>query len=513
MKAFLNLLDAASKPFTCQLCGIYPRFLGFDGVSLAMRKKNVDWANVDTIYPRTSQTQPLGPTVLKQQDRLMLSNYKVRQQLHLFCTEGVDETQFFDLVEDVATELPSLSVILQSLYADEQVRMQGYQVVFFCFPGIWKELLLALASSSSVVRILLPAVLPALEHLLQCNQYLEAHHEKVSSLCPPLAYLLLRVKDGRLPPALADLLRAMINKVKQVYPGLQVPVFEVSSTRHINISLVADQLTGKKKGLNDLVPGTEDWEAQMKTTMSQIQRKSAPFKIPFTHTDLTEYTIIPELESKKSGTVWPAWPKIRKLPRYEGLDNVKETTETQQWTNTLNTEEEDSIYCVKVEPKGYSHKDLTAGMFIGCCPHTIGYGFHSMVAPEGRKDLLKVLYERMPQEVLDQLLVMFDFNCQEAEYMLNREPEMFKHTQLYIDRFHARTHKCSSVFKLDAYPSLQELISTCNESLNFIMQRLHSQTPYMTQETYIEVSSGVMGVRNALLNKNLLKLQERFEKS
>ena len=59
--------------------------------------------------------------------------------------------------------------------------------------------------------------------------------------------------------------------------------------------------------------------------------------------------------------------------------------------------------------------------------------------------------------------------------------------------------------------ALQELISTASEALNSVMQRLHSQTPYMTQETYIDVVQGIMGVRNALLNRSLRKICKAFE--
>lgn len=204
------------------------------------------------------------------------------------------------------------------------------------------------------------------------------------------------------------------------------------------------------------------------------------------------------------------WPKIRNLQRFEGLDNLKQTAEVLQWADTVNEDEEENIFCLKEETKGYAGKKHTAGLFVGCCLHGVGYGFHSMVAPEGRKDLLKILYERMPKEVLDELHVVFDFNCQEGEYMLNRCPELFQHTRLFIDRWHSRTHKCPSVFKLDAYPMFQELISTGSEYLNSILQHQHSQTPFMTQEVYVEIVSGIMGIRNALVNTELQKIENMY---
>ena len=63
---------------------------------------------------------------------------------------------------------------------------------------------------------------------------------------------------------------------------------------------------------------------------------------------------------------------------------------------------------------------LRIGIFVSCCIHTICYGFHMMFGPEGRKDVMKVLYERYPQDALDNLLRIYDFSCQAAEYCANR---------------------------------------------------------------------------------------------
>ena len=45
-------------------------------------------------------------------------------------------------------------------------------------------------------------------------------------------------------------------------------------------------------------------------------------------------------------------------------------------------------------------------MFITCCEHGHIYGFHMMIDPEGRKDLYHMLYERFPQDALDQLTIV-----------------------------------------------------------------------------------------------------------
>ena len=169
------------------------------------------------------------------------------------------------------------------------------------------------------------------------------------------------------------------------------------------------------------------------------------------------------------------------------------------------------LQCTKAEMLQYKNCRLIAGTFVGCCPHTVSYGFHLMVDPEGRKDVMKVLYKRMPQEVLDKLCIVYDFGCQEAEYMLNREPNMFRKTRVFIDRFHAMSHKCSSVFKLQAYLTLKKLVSTSSESLNtFLQKTLHTQAAFMKQETYVEMLGGILGVCNWFLNNEAERVRNMF---
>jgi len=93
-----------------------------------------------------------------------------------------------------------------------------------------------------------------------------------------------------------------------------------------------------------------------------------------------------------------------------------------------------------------------------------------MFGPEGCKDVIKVLYERMPQTVLDNLIVIYDFACQAGKYCIKREPEMFCKIQFFIDCFHAANHKCAFFWKLMSYPGFAEITSTASESLHLFLQ-------------------------------------------
>ena len=157
-----------------------------------------------------------------------------------------------------------------------------------------------------------------------------------------------------------------------------------------------------------------------------------------------------------SGKWWGhVWPQLRTSRLYHNLDQVtknKENIYAEQWNNVVQDLDMSTLLpCRKTEVLDYKRKPFTAGIFVGCCVHNICYSFHNMYAPEGRKDLFKVLYERMPVEVLKDLNVIFDFACQAAEYATNREPELFATTRFLIDRFHSHGHKCCDSWKVHLY--------------------------------------------------------------
>jgi hypothetical protein len=110
----------------------------------------------------------------------------------------------------------------------------------------------------------------------------------------------------------------------------------------------------------------------------------------------TKYTIIPKIAPQLSDQKWN-WPKIHTLPRFANLDEVKPGV-IHEWSDTYNDKEEEFIFCSKEEVKGYANKKHTAGMFVGCCGHGFGYGFHPMVSLEGRKTCSKCLMRGCPKK-------------------------------------------------------------------------------------------------------------------
>ena len=64
--AFLEIFGTESTPMECALCGPYPKWLGFDGVSVALSKDKVLWDTIDTIHPRDHSTTPPAASAKKQ---------------------------------------------------------------------------------------------------------------------------------------------------------------------------------------------------------------------------------------------------------------------------------------------------------------------------------------------------------------------------------------------------------------------------------------------------------------
>lgn len=351
------------------------------------------------------------------------------------------------------------------------------QVYNYSFYGIWKKLLLVFAKGESVAFFINPSIVIVLYGIVHNAQ--QVTPEVLSILaqnCPVLCNLFCAFSQHQIPAYALSMFEQLLAICIKSYPWL----YKVDETAK-TIELLGNSIAPPKG------------------------------KIPlegFAETVCTA-TIIPEPSPVVSGCNW-LWPKIRQGKMYEPYMEPVETptprplqavnnSSTQQWSTVEDVDS--TAECKKVENTKYKEKDQIAGLFVGCCTHTFCYGWHCMFGPEGRKDVMKVLYERLPEKVLDNLVVIYDFGCQAAEYCIKREPVMFARTQFFIDRFHGSNHKCASFWKLMSYPGFSELISTASETLNAFLQRFHSQCAYMRQDTYMLFLEVVITVRNWLINE------------
>lgn len=82
-----------------------------------------------------------------------------------------------------------------------------------------------------------------------------------------------------------------------------------------------------------------------------------------------------------------------------------------------------------------SHR--TGGIFTFFCEHGICCAFFVIPKAEGRNEAFSYLtkYMKKAPEV-----IVYDFNCAEHDYILNREPAYYKNTLFVIDRLHIWNH-------------------------------------------------------------------------
>jgi hypothetical protein len=138
--------------------------------------------------------------------------------------------------------------------------------------------------------------------------------------------------------------------------------------------------------------------------------------------------------------------------------------------------------------------NITGGVFLWFCPHSICYGFHVMKGAESRDEVYSYLvrhFERAPR------VVVYDFACALEEYCLNRAPAFFKETLFVVDRFHWWNHTgCAPSFNIDLYPNLKALNTQAAEQANSALQRLKGMLFYMRQDTYMNTLRFVLTFRN-----------------
>ena len=119
-----------------------------------------------------------------------------------------------------------------------------------------------------------------------------------------------------------------------------------------------------------------------------------------------------------------------------------------------NTEEEP---CRKESQR---HKILLPGLFTAFCPNKICLGFSLMLDPESPKKAFVLLLQRFSKD-LDNITVVYDNACNLHQYVLNREPARFRHTQFRVDRLHSKKGhlRCSKGYDLNTYNANPDAIS------------------------------------------------------
>jgi hypothetical protein len=113
---------------------------------------------------------------------------------------------------------------------------------------------------------------------------------------------------------------------------------------------------------------------------------------------------------------------------------------------------------------------------------------------------------------LETATIIYDFACAADDYMLNRNPLLFKGTRPFIDKFHAKGHKCQKVFHLQEHPSLKQTNTSSSESFNRFVQQFRSQLAYMRQPIATKFLTVIIGVRNMIQDDRTRKKLDCLQK-
>ena len=317
MLSFFNLISPECKPFVCDVCGPYPKWLGFDGVSLAMSKDNVLWDTVETIHPRDGSTTTVGSTVLKQAERLLLPNYRTRKLLAQFCSgkPSLQKVEFKKLLKSLHKECKPLAALISNLQQEEERRNHPLPLFNFSFPGIWKEFLLLFSTNTSVAWIFKLAVIPTLLHLADTKFYTAESHLQLTTFCPPLATALVSIPNGSVPEELVELLHNTVRIVSKTFPSSTFAPAAPPTASNIPTSTIADKPSSQLKTNTS----QQAWVDHLKSTVLQLRKVSMPLSTGFSYYQLDEAKRVSEPHNRLTGMKW-SFPHIQVLPRFEKVD-------------------------------------------------------------------------------------------------------------------------------------------------------------------------------------------------
>ena len=221
--AFARIVAPECLPLSCYLCGPYPKWFCCDGVSLTMRKEEVNWSTIERVHPPDQPFVPPEQGVLKHNERLLLPSVRTRALIIKFAKKQPDpltEPEWKELKEALGRQCAPLLALLKDLRKDEKSRLHPLPITLYSFPGAWKNFLSVIGSPISMVWVFRPAVVGLLQHLMVTKKYTLEADQALSAYCPPLATALRSLQDYVLQPLHAELIQKGVDVVRKCYPDL-----------------------------------------------------------------------------------------------------------------------------------------------------------------------------------------------------------------------------------------------------------------------------------------------------
>lgn len=166
-------------------------------------------------------------------------------------------------------------------------------------------------------------------------------------------------------------------------------------------------------------------------------------------------------DARRTGELFPGRPIVRPRVKFEN-----------------NRKEDGNRSCSKKYRYSRAH---SPGLFtVQCtCSQPKILGISVMEEPEGISNAFSVLFSRF--RVLP-YICLYDNACNASASAAVRFPWINDHTNLLVDRFHYKSHKCSSVFDANAYPICDSKRTSGAESLNRVWSSSKSHVRFLNPD-------------------------------
>lgn len=195
---------------------------------------------------------------------------------------------------------------------------------------------------------------------------------------------------------------------------------------------------------------------------------------------------------------------------YYGLPAIRRRrvyTKLRYDAQPLDRDEDEMGDCNKFY-KTYSKNNLTGGILVLWCTHSICLGFHAIPVAEGRNDVFSAIYTRF---AVAPEVIIYDFACQLAPYCLVREAKYFRNTRFLIDEMHAHDHTrcgpaCFASNSMRFDDTIRAINTSAGECGNKGIRRIRKSVSFMIYEHAVVFTKAYLDVWNRNIIERMQKL-------
>ena len=108
-------------------------------------------------------------------------------------------------------------------------------------------------------------------------------------------------------------------------------------------------------------------------------------------------------------------------------------------------------------------------------------------------------------------ILFYDFACQLNEYALNREPEFFKHTDMYHDVFHGVNHKCAFAFQCADIEKQRCFNTACAEQFNRYINKIKATGRCLRSTRFVMYMQFMIYLYNKDKTKSCIRQQKMMK--